>query len=41
MSQKVLKLFNPQAPVPQKIADEVSFRRFQGEELEFFLVGPH
>ena len=24
-------------PVAQKIADEVVFRRFQGEEVEFFL----
>ena len=29
-------LFNPQAPVAQKIADEVVFRRFQGEGVEFF-----
>ena len=29
--------FNPQAPVAQKIADEVVFRRFQGEDVEFFL----
>ena len=27
---------NPQAPVVQKIADEVVFRRFQGEGVEFF-----
>ena len=27
---------NPQAPVAQKIADEMVFRRFQGEEFEFF-----
>ena len=27
---------NPQAPVAQKIADEVFFRRFQGEGVEFF-----
>ena len=27
---------NPQAPVSQKIADEVVFRRFQGEGVEFF-----
>ena len=27
---------DPQAPVAQKIADEVVFRRFQGEEVEFF-----
>ena len=24
-------------PVAQKVADEVVFRRFQGEEVEFFL----
>ena len=29
-------LINPQAPVAQKIADEVCFRRFQGEGVEFF-----
>ena len=29
--------FNPQALVAQKIADEVIFRRFQGEGVEFFL----
>ena len=28
--------FNPQAPVTQKTADEVVFRRFQGERVEFF-----
>ena len=28
--------FNPQAPVAQKIADEVFFRRVQGEGVEFF-----
>ena len=27
---------NPQAPVAQKIADEVVFRRFQGKGVEFF-----
>ena len=27
---------NPQAPVAGKIADEVGFRRFQGEVVEFF-----
>ena len=27
---------NPQAHVAQKIADEVVFRRFQGEGVEFF-----
>jgi len=29
--------FNPKAPIAQKIADEVVFRRFQGEGVEFFL----
>jgi len=28
---------NPQAPVAQKIANEVVFRRFEGEGVEFFL----
>ena len=28
--------FNPQAPVAQKISDEVFFWRFQGEGVEFF-----
>ena len=32
---------NPHAPVAQKIADEAVFRRFQGEEVEFFKIGPH
>ena len=27
---------NPQAPVAQKTADEVVFRHFQGEGVEFF-----
>ena len=27
---------NPQAPVAQKIADEMVFRHFQGEGVEFF-----
>jgi len=27
---------NPQAPVAQKSADEVVFRHFQGEGVEFF-----
>ena len=27
---------NPQAPLAQKIADEVVFRRFKGERVEFF-----
>ena len=32
---------NPQAPVAQKTADEVVFRRVQGEGVEFFKIGPH
>ena len=32
----VFRSLNPQAPVVQKVADEVVFRRFQGEEDEFF-----
>ena len=30
--------FNPHAPVAQKVADEVGFRRFHGEVVEFFKV---
>ena len=44
---KILRLFssqrqfasvevNPQAPIAQKIADKVVFRRFQGAGVEFF-----
>ena len=32
---------NPLAPVAQKIADEVVFRRFQGVGVEFFKIGLH
>ena len=32
---------NPQAPVAQKVADEVAFRCFQGDGVEFFFIGPH
>ena len=32
---------NPQAPVARKIADEVVFLRFQGEGVQFFLIGAH
>ena len=31
-----LTFFNPHSPVAQKIVDEVVFRRFQGEGVEFF-----
>ena len=30
------RAINPQAPIVQKVADEVVFRRFQGEAVEFF-----
>ena len=42
-SRKWLDL-NPQAPVAQKIMDEVVFQHFQGEGVEFFkadLTDPH
>ena len=29
--------FNAQAPIAQKVVDKVVFRRFKGEEVEFFL----
>ena len=32
----MLFYINPHTHVPQKVADEVVFRRFQGKELEFF-----
>ena len=38
---KFVVQINPQAPVTQKVAHEVVFRRFQGEGVEFFLIGPH
>ena len=39
---KILKyVINPQAPVAQKVTDEVIFRRSQGEGVEVFLIGPH
>ena len=34
-------LVNAQAPVAQKIVNEVVFRRFQGEGVDFFKIGPH
>ena len=38
MSVKKLSMnLNPQAPVAQKVADEVVFRRFRGEGVEFFI----
>ena len=38
---KKTSLVNPQAPVAQKVADELVFRRFQGDKVEFFLIWPH
>ena len=38
---EMVRNFYPQAPVAQKSADEVFFRRFQGEGVEFFKIGPH
>ena len=32
---KYISVINPQAPVAQIIADEVVFRRFQGEGVQF------
>ena len=32
---------NPHTPVAEKIADEVVFRRLQGEGVEFFKIEPH
>ena len=29
-------IFNPHTPVAQKIANELVFRRFEGEGVEFF-----
>ena len=34
-------ILNPQALVAQKVADDVVFRRFQDEGVEFFFIGPH
>ena len=36
MKLKIVFYFNLQAPVAQKVADEVVFRLFQGEGVEFF-----
>ena len=33
--------FNAPAPVAQKVADDVVFRRFRGEGVEFFKIGPY
>ena len=32
----LLDYINPHTPVAQKVADEVVFRRFQGEGVDFF-----
>ena len=36
LSERLINI-NPLAPVAQKIADELVFRHFQGEGVEFFL----
>ena len=36
LDHSINRCLNPQAPVAQKIADGLVFRRFQGEEVEFF-----
>ena len=36
MEQKTSNRLKPQTLVAQKVADEVVFRRFQGEGVEFF-----
>ena len=40
-NRKMFKIstINPQTPVARKIVDEVVFRRFQGEGVEFFKSG--
>ena len=38
--QSQIILFNPQAPVAKKNADEVVFRHLQGEGVDFFYIGP-
>ena len=37
MNHFIISIINPQAPLAQKNADEVVFRHFQGEGVEFFL----
>ena len=32
---------NPPAPIAQKVADEMVFRRFQGEGVKFLQIGLH
>ena len=32
---------NPHTPVAQKVPNEVVFRRFQGESVEFFKIKSH
>ena len=41
MKLSLYRYLDPQAPVAQKVADEVVFRRFRGEGVEFFKIGPH
>ena len=37
---KFTSALNPHTPVAQNVADEVVFRRFQGEGVGFFKIGP-
>ena len=41
LKTKLTQNENPHTPVAQEIADEVLFRRFQGEGVEFFQIEPH
>ena len=41
LMQVAEKYLNPQAPVAQKVAYELVFRRFLGEGVEFFQIVPH
>ena len=34
-------IINPHTPVAQKNPDELVFRRFEGDGVEFFLIEPH
>ena len=41
IERKKFQLVNAQAPVAHKSADEVVFRGFEGEGVDFFKIGPH
>ena len=40
MKHSEIWILNPHTPVAQKVVDEVVFRRFQGEGVEFFNLSP-